>query len=64
LTLRAAARNIPASGARRATLRKLSMPIHRSAEARTYRVALEGFSEFERGMLASFFRLAERRTPA
>ena len=36
----------------------------RSTEARTYRVALEGFSEFERGMLASFFRLAERRTPA
>ena len=40
------------------------MPIHPCAEARTYRVALEGFSEFERGMLASFFRLAERRTPA
>jgi CheY-like chemotaxis protein len=40
------------------------MPIPRSAEARTYRVALEGFSEFERDMLASFFRLAERRTPA
>ena len=36
----------------------------RSAKARTYRVALEGFSEFERGMLASFFRLAERHTPA
>ena len=40
------------------------MPTHRPAEARTYRVALEGFSEFEHDMLASFFRLAERRTPA
>jgi CheY-like chemotaxis protein len=36
----------------------------RSAEADSYRVALEGFSEFERGMLAACFRLAERRTPA
>jgi CheY-like chemotaxis protein len=36
----------------------------RSAEPRSYRVALEGFSEFERGMLAACFRLAERRTPA
>ena len=36
----------------------------RSAEANSYRVALEGFSEFERGMLAACFRLAERRTPA
>ncbi len=41
------------------------MPTPRpAAQARTYRVALEGFSEFERGMLASFFRLAESRTPA
>ena len=40
------------------------MPTDRSAEPHTYRVALEGFSEFERAMLASFFRLAERRTPA
>jgi CheY-like chemotaxis protein len=40
------------------------MSTFRSAEARSYRVALEGFSEFERGMLASCFRLAERRTPA
>lgn len=39
------------------------MPTPGSANARIYRVALEGFSEFERGMLASFFRLAERRTP-
>jgi two-component system cell cycle response regulator len=52
-----------ASGARRA-FRKPSMSTVRSAKARTYRVALEGFSEFERGMLASFFRLAERHTPA
>ena len=44
--------------------RKPSMPTLGSANARIYRVALEGFSEFERGMLASFFRLAERRTPA
>ena len=44
--------------------RKPSMPTPGPANARTYRVALEGFSEFERGMLASFFRLAERRTPA
>ena len=44
--------------------RKPSMPTPGPATARTYRVALEGFSEFERGMLASFFRLAERRTPA
>jgi CheY-like chemotaxis protein len=29
-----------------------------------YTVALEGFSEFERGALASFFRLAEQRAPA
>jgi CheY-like chemotaxis protein len=35
-----------------------------SAEPRSYRVALEGFSEFERGMLAACFRLVERRTPA
>jgi len=40
------------------------MSTARSAEAHTYRVAFEGFSEFERGMLASFFRLAERHTPA
>jgi two-component system cell cycle response regulator len=40
------------------------MPTQRSAEARTFRVAFEGFSEFERGMLVSFFRLAERHTPA
>ncbi len=40
------------------------MPTPRSAHVRSYRVALEGFSEFERGMLASFFRLAESRTPA
>jgi two-component system cell cycle response regulator len=40
------------------------MSTQRSADARSYRVALEGFSEFERDMLASFFRLAERRTPA
>ena len=40
------------------------MSTARSAEAHTYRVALEGFSEFERGMLASFFRLAERHAPA
>jgi len=40
------------------------MPAPCPAQARTYRVALEGFSEFEHGMLASFFRLAERRTPA
>ena len=44
--------------------RKLSMSNPRSAEADSYRVALEGFSEFERGMLAACFRLAERRTPA
>ena len=36
----------------------------RPSEAAGYRVALEGFSEFERGMLAACFRLAERRTPA
>ena len=29
-----------------------------------YTVALEGFSEFERGALASFFRLAAERSPA
>jgi len=40
------------------------MPTLRSTQARTYRVALEGFSEFEQDMLASFFRLAESRTPA
>lgn len=40
------------------------MPTSRVPEARTYRVALEGFSEFEHGMLASFFRLAARRAPA
>jgi len=39
------------------------MSTHRSGETHSYRVALEGFSEFERDMLASFFRLAERRTP-
>ena len=40
------------------------MPTLRSTQARTYRVALEGFSEFERDRLASFFRLAESRAPA
>ena len=40
------------------------MSTDRFAELHTYRVALEGFSEFERAMLASFFRLAERHTPA
>jgi CheY-like chemotaxis protein len=30
----------------------------------TYTVALEGFSEFERAALASFFRLAAQRSPA
>ena len=44
--------------------RKPPMPTPRSAQARVYRVALEGFSEFEHGMLTSFFRLAERHTPA
>ena len=34
----------------------------RSAEE--YTVALQGFSEFERGALSSFFRLAATRTPA
>ena len=63
LTLCTPARNIDASGAQRAP-RKLPMSIHRFADARSYRVALEGFSEFERGMLASCFRLAERRAPA
>ena len=62
LTLCVVARNMAASGACRP--RKFSMPTARSTQARTYRVALEGFSEFERGMLASFFRLAESRTPA
>jgi two-component system cell cycle response regulator len=36
----------------------------KTARKRPYRVAIEGFSEFERGALASFFRLAERRVPA
>ena len=49
---------------RRTPPRKPPMPDPRSAQARVHRVALEGFSEFERGMLASFFRLAESRTPA
>ena len=29
-----------------------------------YRVALQGFSDFERSALASFFRLAGQRAPA
>jgi CheY-like chemotaxis protein len=33
-------------------------------EAERYTVALQGFSEFERGALSSFFRLAAVRTPA
>ena len=32
--------------------------------AEHYTVALQGFSEFERGALASFFRLAAQRTPS
>ena len=63
LTLPATAGNMPASGARRPLFRKPAMSTHRSGETHSYRVALEGFSEFERDMLASFFRLAERRTP-
>ncbi len=36
----------------------------KNTRKRPYRVAIEGFSEFERAALGSFFRLAERRVPA
>jgi two-component system cell cycle response regulator len=40
------------------------MSTARPVSPRIYRVAFEGFSEFERSTLASFFRLADRHTPA
>jgi hypothetical protein len=35
-----------------------------TAPSHRYTVALQGFTPFERGALASFFRLAASRTPA
>ncbi len=40
-----------------------NMPILSQPLAKTYRVALLGFSDFERGALASYFRLAGGRVP-
>ena len=37
------------------------MPMH---SAEQYTVALQGFSAFERGALASFFRLSVQRSPS
>jgi len=58
LTLRAAPPTIVS--APRSCCRPTTMP----APVDTYTVALEGFSEFERTALASFFRLAAQRSPA
>src|SRR5262245_53598500 len=46
------------------TVAALALLLPMTAPSQRYTVALQGFTSFERGALASFFRLAASRTPA